>query len=163
MKKFFLSAFVVVTFIAYALNQKLTGSDQTSLVTPVPTANNTQQTFSTIATPAGSGTPNPTSTPISAPTRSGYKDGQFTGVSADAYYGNIQVKVRISGGKIADVQFLDYPHDRNTSMMINSQAMPYLKQEAIQAQSAQVDIVSGATDSSLAFRQSLQSALDQAR
>lgn len=174
MKKFFLSAFVIVTFIAYALNQKLTGSDQSILVTPVPAAGNTQQTFSTIATPSGSGTPNPTSsppnqtaqptsTPTSAPTHSGYKDGQFTGNSADAYYGNIQVRVTISGGKITDVQFLDYPQDRSTSRMINSQAMPYLKQEAIQAQSAQVDIVSGATDSSLAFRQSLQSALNQAR
>jgi len=175
MKKFFLSAFVIVTFIAYAWHQKLTGSDQAALV--VPTTNtNTSQTFSSLANPAVSNTPTSappptgngattipnTPTPTSIPTQSGYKNGQYTGNSVDAYYGNIQVKITISGGKIADVQFLDYPQDRATSRMINSQAMPYLKQEAIQAQSAQVDIVSGATDSSLAFRQSLQSALNQA-
>lgn len=176
MKKFFLSAFVIVTFVAYAVHQKVTGSDQTLLVAPTPNSGNSQ-TFSSLSTPTVTDTPTsapppigaqttasiqvtPTSTPI--PSHSGYKDGQFTGNSADAYYGNIQVKVTISGGKITDVQFLDYPHDRGTSIMINSQAMPYLKSEAIAAQNAQVDIVSGATDSSLAFRQSLQSALDQA-
>ena len=92
-----------------------------------------------------------------------YKDGAYTGSSADAYYGSIQVQVTISGGKITDVAFLNYPHDRGTSVSINTQAMPYLKQEAIAAQSANVNIVSGATDSSLAFRQSLASALAQAK
>ncbi|HUD19284.1 MAG TPA: FMN-binding protein [Patescibacteria group bacterium] len=182
MKRFALSAFVVITFIAYVLNQKLTGADGASgVIAPLPSQSQ-GQTFNTISTPTAtaSSPPPPTNTPIShqpqpaatsmptptatpTPAHSGYKDGQFTGNSADAYYGNIQVKITIQGGKITDVQFLDYPHDRNTSIMINSQAMPYLKSEAIQAQSAQVDIVSGATDSSLAFRQSLQSALDQAR
>lgn len=47
-------------------------------------------------------------------------------------------------------------------MMINNQAMPMLRSEAIQAQSANVDTVSGATMTSEAFIQSLQSALDQA-
>lgn len=178
MKKFFLSAFVVITFIAYAWHQKITGSDQAAPITPVVNSG-TSQTFSSLATPSVTDTPTTappltgahatipvithTPAPTPTPARSGYKDGQFTGNSADAYYGNIQVKVTISGGKITDVIFLNYPQDRRTSVMINSQAMPFLKQEAIQAQSAQVDIVSGATDSSLAFRQSLQSALNQAR
>jgi len=60
------------------------------------------------------------------------------------------------------VQFLQYPSDRNTSIRINSRAMPILKQEAISAQNANVNIVSGATDSSQAFQQSLASALSQA-
>ena len=176
MKKFALSAFVVLTFIAYALNQKLTGADGASaVIQPLPSSQG--QTFNSISTPTATASPPPpanntpatsqpqaapTNTPTPVPVHSGFKDGQFTGNSADAYYGNIQVKITVQGGKITDVQFLDYPHDRGTSVMINTQAMPYLKSEAIQAQSAQVDIVSGATDSSLAFRQSLQSALDQA-
>lgn len=94
---------------------------------------------------------------------SGYKDGQYTGDVADAYYGNIQVKATISGGKITDVVFLQYPSDRSTSVFINRQAMPYLKQEAIAAQSGNVDIVSGATLSSQAFIQSMNSALSQAK
>ena len=106
-------------------------------------------------------TPPPASIPV--PVASGrYRDGQYVGTSADAYYGRVQVQVAIQGGKIADVQFLDHPSDRRTSQMINNQAMPYLRAEAIQAQSAQVDIVSGATDTSQAFQQSLAAALTQA-
>jgi uncharacterized protein with FMN-binding domain len=92
-----------------------------------------------------------------------YKDGTYTGVSADAYYGNVQVQAIIQNGKLADVQFLDYPRDRSTSLRISSEAMPYLKSEAIQAQSAPVDIVSGATEISGAFNQSLASALAAAK
>lgn len=92
-----------------------------------------------------------------------YKDGQYTGSVADAYYGNVQVQVTIAGGKLTKVNFLQYPSDRSTSRAINSQAVPYLQQEAIQAQSAQVDTVSGATYTSEAFVQSLGSALSQAK
>jgi uncharacterized protein with FMN-binding domain len=91
-----------------------------------------------------------------------YKDGSYVGSVADAFYGNVQVRVAVSGGKISDVVFLQYPNDRETSIMINQQAMPLLKQEAIQIQSAQVSGVSGATQTSRAFIESLQSALNQA-
>ena len=92
-----------------------------------------------------------------------YKDGSYIGSAADAVYGNIQVQAVIQNGKLADVTFLQYPNDRTRSVAINTVAMPNLKQEAIQAQSAQVDVVSGATDSSNAFVQSLASALNQAK
>ncbi len=88
-----------------------------------------------------------------------YKDGSYTGTAADAYYGLVQVKAVITNGSITDVQFLQYPNDRGTSIEINSQAMPLLTQEAIQVQSANVSGVSGATETTLAFRQSLASAL----
>jgi uncharacterized protein with FMN-binding domain len=73
------------------------------------------------------------------------------------------VKATISGGKLTDVTFLQYPNDRNTSVYINQQAMPQLRAEALQAQSAKVDGVSGASDSSAAFVQSLASALAKAK
>jgi uncharacterized protein with FMN-binding domain len=92
-----------------------------------------------------------------------YKNGTYTGAVADAYYGNLQVQAVISGGKITDVIFLQYPSDNRTSQYVNSQADPMLKQEAIQVQSAQVDIVSGASASSQAFQQSLADALSQAK
>ncbi|MCL4338312.1 FMN-binding protein [Patescibacteria group bacterium] len=91
-----------------------------------------------------------------------YKNGTYTGSVEDAYYGNVQVQVNISGGRITDVTFLQYPNDNGTSRFINSQAMPYLKDEAIQAQNANVNIVSGASDTSMAFQQSLANALSQA-
>ncbi len=92
-----------------------------------------------------------------------YKNGEFIGNIADAYYGNVQVKAVISGGKITDVQFLDYPHDRQNSIRINTYAMPILKSEAIKAQNAEVDVVSGASATSEAFKESLSSALAQAK
>lgn len=92
-----------------------------------------------------------------------YKDGAYTGSSADAFYGTIQVQAIISGGKITDARFLQYPNDRTRSIAINALAMPNLKQEAIADQNANVNIVSGATDSSNAFIESLSSALSKAK
>lgn len=102
--------------------------------------------------------------PLPPPSRpqSGYKDGQYTGDVADAFYGTVQVRAIISGGNITDVQFLQNPHNSGTSQDISGWATPRLKQEAIKSQSAKVDIVSGATQTSQAFIQSLSSALYKA-
>lgn len=91
-----------------------------------------------------------------------YKTGIYKGKSIDAYYGNVQVEATIKNGKISEVRFLEYPTDRRTSERINTQAMPHLIQEALQAQTYQVDIVAGATQTSKAFIESLKSALSQA-
>lgn len=85
------------------------------------------------------------------------------GSTEDAFYGNVQVKAIIQNGKIVDVQFLNYPQDRNHSVEINTVAMPILKSETIQAQNAKVDVVSGATQTSLAYMRSLQTALNGAK
>jgi len=169
MKKFLLSGVVLVVFAIYAVRLRADSSESTRAIianiTPVNTPNQTSIPTASPTTVA-TGSPNPPSSyptvpPTPKPTGK-YKDGSYTGSVADAFYGNIQVQAIISGGRITDVKFLQSPNDRNTSIEINSQAMPLLKQEAIQAQSAQVDGVSGATASSGAFIQSLQSALQQA-
>jgi uncharacterized protein with FMN-binding domain len=103
-----------------------------------------------------------TKTQTQTTTTGKYKNGTYTGNVADAYYGNVEVKAIITNGKISDVVFLQYPNDRSTSIEINTQAMPLLKSEAIQAQSASVNIVSGATETSGAFKESLANALSQA-
>lgn len=115
-------------------------------------------------TPAAPTTPatQPMMTPMMKPAGK-YADGSYTGSAADAYYGTVQVKAIVKNGQLADVQFLQYPNDRSNSRYINSQAMPLLTQEAIQAQSAQVDGVSGATFTSQAFQQSLTAALALAK
>jgi len=120
-----------------------------------------------IATPAPSKpqtSPTPTLNPAPTPSRPAgkYVDGSYTGDATDAYYGTVQVRVAVRNGLIADVQFLQHPDSRSTSRYINEQAMPLLTQEAVQAQNAQVDGVSGATFTSEAFRQSLASALVKA-
>ena len=92
-----------------------------------------------------------------------YTDGTYTGDTTDAFYGLLQVQVTINDGKIDNIIFLKYPDDNSTSLFVNEQAIPLLKSEAIAAQSADIDIVSGASESSTAFRQSLASALEQAK
>lgn len=163
MQGFLLSAFIVISFIAYALMQKF-GTDIQSPFPPTEESNNTQtvvQPSTTAPSPANSAVI-PTSPPVTAQISGQYKNGQYTGDSVDANYGNVQVKAIIANGKITDVQFLDYPHDRSTSQRINSFAMPQLISEAIQAQSANVDAITGASFTSAAFIESLQSALNKA-
>ena len=91
-----------------------------------------------------------------------YKDGKYDGRIADAYYGYIQVRAIIESGMLTGVQFLSYPSDRSYSVEINKHAMPILEAEAIKNQSANVDIVAGATNTSNAFRSSLGYALSLA-
>ncbi|HVC35994.1 MAG TPA: FMN-binding protein [Candidatus Dormibacteraeota bacterium] len=107
--------------------------------------------------PSGSTTNNNQTPPATT-----FKDGTYTGSVTNAYYGNVQVQVNISSAKITAVQFLQYPNDNPTSSGINQQAIPYLQQETLQAQSGQVNVITGATFTSQAFIQSLQSALQQA-
>jgi uncharacterized protein with FMN-binding domain len=154
MKKVLLSGFVLICFAIYSFHQRHDGSGV--VVRPLSTPVQSAPTATTNTSGSSSGSGGSDSTDAK------YKDGQYTGSSEDAFYGFVQVLAVISGGKLTDVQFLQYPNDRSTSIQINSQAIPYLKQEAIQAQSANVNIVSGATDTSQAFIQSLSSALSQA-
>jgi uncharacterized protein with FMN-binding domain len=91
-----------------------------------------------------------------------YSDGTYTGPVTDAYYGNMQVQAVVSGGKLSGVRILQYPNDRGTSIAINGQALPMLQSEVVAAQSANVDIISGATLSSEAFIRSLSGAISKA-
>jgi uncharacterized protein with FMN-binding domain len=88
--------------------------------------------------------------------------GTYTGQAADAFYGLVQVRVTVSNGKISDVQPLQLPSDRARSAYISQVAGPMLRTEALQAQSAKIDVISGATYTSDAYAQSLESALQQA-
>jgi uncharacterized protein with FMN-binding domain len=93
------------------------------------------------------------------------KNGQYTGQDITTPYGDVQVQITISNGHITDVQAPLLPSDRTRSVEINQAAGPILHDEALRAasaQPAQIDTVSGATYTSDAYVQSLQSAIDQA-
>lgn len=107
------------------------------------------------------GQPAPTAAPT-APRSLPSGASSFTGPVVRTQFGDIQVKVAIDGGKIVDVQALQLPYDRARSQFISQQVGPWLRSEAITAQSAQIDVISGATYTSLAYARSLDGALKQA-
>jgi uncharacterized protein with FMN-binding domain len=85
-----------------------------------------------------------------------------TGSVASTQWGPVQVQVSLSGGKVTGVTMLQQTSGNPRDDQINSYALPILKQETVQKQSANIDMVSGATVTSTGYIQSLQSALDQA-
>ena len=84
------------------------------------------------------------------------------GTAVDTRYGPVQVQIDDRSGRIVAARALEYPTDSGRDQEINSQAVPQLEQETLQANSAQIDTVSGATYTSDGYRSSLQSAIDAA-
>jgi uncharacterized protein with FMN-binding domain len=175
-RKYLLSAFVAVTFAAYTIHVRLSdtagvaagaGPTQVPATTPLVATTAMGPRAPAVAQVVDPPTPVPVLVPTDVPSpvpspmpvRGQFRDGRYTGPVVDAYYGNVQVQATVQNGRISDVQFLTYPNDRRTSVRINNVAIPYLTEEALQAQSANVDLVSGATLTSEAFVESLQSAL----
>jgi uncharacterized protein with FMN-binding domain len=153
-KKFLLSSFVIFAFIGYVIQQKFSNPD--SGLNPLQTLSNV------FSQQSGNSPGSSSSSSNSSSNQMVYKDGIYTGPQVNAYYGIVEVQVTVKNGNIADVQFLKYPNDRRTSVRINNIVMPYLQQEAIQAQSAHVNIISGATFTSRGFAMSLNGALQSA-
>jgi len=81
---------------------------------------------------------------------------------ADTRWGPVQLVLTVQQGKITDVDVVQYPNGNGRDQEINQYALPVLVQETLTAQSAEIDMVSGATVTSEGYLASLQSALDQA-
>jgi uncharacterized protein with FMN-binding domain len=94
-------------------------------------------------------------------TSNGSFSGQLTGQAVEIPFGTVQVKVTMQNGKITDVQAIQMPRGGHSGQ-ISNYAAPQLRSEALQAQSANIDTISGATYTSEGYAQSLQSALSQA-
>ncbi|WP_416976536.1 FMN-binding protein [Streptomyces sp. T028] len=98
----------------------------------------------------------------SSPASTGKGSTTVTGDSVQTRWGPVQVRITVQDGKITDVTAVTYPQNNPRDQQINSYAIPQLRSEALEAQSADIDTVSGATYTSDGYRQSLQSALDSA-
>jgi uncharacterized protein with FMN-binding domain len=102
-------------------------------------------------------------TPVTTtPAVSKAPSGTFTGNPVPTQWGIVQVQITVAAGKITSVQTLQHPNDNGHSVDINTYALPLLQAEAVQANSAQINAISGATVTSGGYVQSLQSAIDQA-
>jgi uncharacterized protein with FMN-binding domain len=124
----------------------------------------TNQQLPPVATGRAPGLPPVTSPPTASTTPNGTgRNGTFTGNAVNTRFGPVQVQITVSDGKITSAQAVQVPHETSRDVRINSAAVPVLIQETLQAQSAQIDTVSGATYTSDGYAQSLQSAIDAAR
>ena len=86
----------------------------------------------------------------------------YTGSVAQTRWGPVQVKITVQGGKLTKVTILQQPSGNSRDARINDYALPILINESLKAQSANIDMVSGATVTSGGYVQSLQAALDGA-
>ncbi|WP_326670194.1 FMN-binding protein [Streptomyces canus] len=141
LRRIVLASAATVSGMVMLLSLKPHASPQTALALPVPS--------SSASASGGSG---------SAAT--GTKT--VTGDTVQTHWGPVQVRITIKDGKLTEVTAVTYPTDNPRDQEINSYAIPRLRTEALQAQSAEIDTVSGATYTSDGYRQSLQSALDSA-
>jgi uncharacterized protein with FMN-binding domain len=152
----------VAAILATALGLVLLFSFKTPDEAPVPS----RPVAVAPAPSAGTTSPNPvggvSSPSASASASQAPKGGthQVDGTVVSTRFGDVQVRLIESGNTITDVQALQLPFDRRRSLEISQFVAPILHDEALQAQSAQIDTISGATYTSEAYSTSLQSALD---
>jgi len=118
---------------------------------------------STTGTTSVAVTTNNSSATTSPAPAGAYKDGTYRASSDQNPYGTVEIAAVISSGKITDIKFLQMPDQEGHSREVTNYSEPILKQSALSKQSANIDFISGATDTSFAFEQSLQAALDQAK
>ncbi|WP_457253269.1 FMN-binding protein [Pedococcus sp. P5_B7] len=114
----------------------------------------------------GSGTSGSSSTDSgtsgSATTSGSTASKTYDGDTVQTRWGPVQVRITVVAGKITASEAIVYPNGNHEDEQINSVALPVLNQEAVSAQSASIDMVSGATVTSEGYLSSLQSAIDQA-
>jgi uncharacterized protein with FMN-binding domain len=115
----------------------------------------------TAAAPASTPSSSAKTSSKSAKTSSSAGTRTATGDAISTQYGNAQVRVTVSGGKITKIEAVQLQGDQPKSVMISSAAEPYLRQSGLTKQSAAIDAVSGATITSASYEASLQSALDK--
>lgn len=117
-------------------------------------------TPTTTSQPTASGSTDSSASTANSSTSS--NDGSYTGDSVSTRFGDVQVQITVSGGALTDVTALQLTDHDGKSVQISNRAAPVLRSEVLQAGSANVNTVSGATYTSDAYLTSLQSALDQA-
>ena len=145
---------------------KPTTSAPTETVTPAQTQSSTQTptptptpTHTQAPTPTKTATPVPTKTATPTPTVKS-ASGTFTGPVVNVNYGNVQVEITVSNGKITDVRALQAPSGRNDRY--TNYALPLLKQQTLAAQSTNIQGASGASYTTYGWRKSLQGAMAKA-
>ena len=142
--------------VAAPAESAVLSSSSAETLAPVPEEGDDDGDVSTGTT---SPSPSATATPADGSTASSTVT--LTGAVSQTRYGPVQVSVTFAGTQIVDVQTLQSPSAHRESAQISARSTPVLAQEVVAAQSAAIDTVSGATYTSEAYRESVQSAIDQ--
>lgn len=150
-----IAMWLVLSFKSSPVSRVATPSNATAPDTTVP-AGSATTSQPPAGPPPGPGGATTSAPPAASATRT------VNGDVVSNRYGDVQVAVVLNGSRIVDVKALQMPFDRPRSQDISNQAAPLLHDEVLQAQSAQIDTIGGATYTSDGYAQSLQSALDKA-
>jgi uncharacterized protein with FMN-binding domain len=134
------------------------GASSMPAATATPSGTSTPEAA---AAPGVTTTPETTAAPVA--TAGNLLDGTVDGAAIATRWGTVQVQVTIAGGAITDVTAIQLPSGDHHSADISARVEPVLRSSALAVQSAEVDVVSGATYTSIAYAQSLQAALDAVR
>jgi uncharacterized protein with FMN-binding domain len=137
-----------------------TTSPTTSATTPATTSPTNQATTS--ATPKATPKTTKKATPTATKPAATGVSGVFTGAVSQTQFGPVEVQITVKNGKITDAKGLQYPNNDFRSQSISKQAIPFLVQETIAANSSNIQIVGGASYTSQGWYDSLVSALAQA-
>ena len=116
----------------------------------------------TASTPAPASTASATAAPATGTATPASTTATYDGAAAATQFGNVQVRITVTDGKVTAAEAIDYPQSNGHDQQINSYAIPVLNAEAVAAGSAKISMVSGATYTSGGYVKSLQDALDQA-
>jgi uncharacterized protein with FMN-binding domain len=151
---------VTTVVLLFGYHTSTSGPAATSQVAQTPVGGTLPSTGSPSA---GSSSTGSSSTGSASPSAgSGSARTTVTGPSVDTRWGPVQVEITTTGGKVTAVNVVRYPSGNGQDQQINSYALPVLVQETLSAQSAKIDMVSGATVTSGGYLRSLQAALDKA-
>ena len=139
-----------------------TTSNSKSPAQPAPTKSSKSAAKTQTQTASPSATSSATPSESQTPAKKAGVSGTFKGETSQTRWGPVQVQVTLTDGKITDVTTLQYPNGDRRSQSISSQVIPWLQDEVLQVQSAQINGISGATYTSGGFKASLASALQKA-
>ena len=126
------------------------------------TAPATAASPSTSSGSGGTSSGSPSTGSGSGSSGSGNQAESYSGSVAQTRWGPVQVQITVQDGTITGATVLQQPSGNPRDAEINDRALPILVRDTLDAQSADIDMVSGATVTSTGYLQSLQAALDQA-
>lgn len=159
------TATLVILLLGYHTSTNRDASGSTPSGIGAPSTGGSQAPGGATSTPvkprhhrrsSAGGSPDPKASPKAPASKS------YTGQTIQTARGPVEVRIVVRSGKIVAVAVPIHPNSDPRSMQINHFALPRLVQETRSAQSARIDMVSGATITSNGYEQSLQSALDKA-